>query len=104
LFLTWDPLLLKRRFPESTISGGSADTAFIFLIKSDLPDSPPSFFNFQPHGFVSPETLLENNRVSEVCLSDAKAEHEIVVRRKRNASKIDFIVLGRISRNFKMLG
>ena len=92
-FLVRDPLLLKRRLPESTISGGSSDTAVIFLMSFALPDSPPSFFNFQPHGFVSPVTLLENNTVSGGCLSDAKAEHKIVVRVKRMVNKIVFIVL-----------
>jgi len=41
--------------------GDRAEVFCCFLIWNALPGRPPSRFDFQPHGSVSPETLFEKN-------------------------------------------
>jgi hypothetical protein len=54
---------LKRRFPESTTIFGREELFCILLIRNAFPGRPPSWFDFQPHGSVSPATLVENSTV-----------------------------------------
>ena len=70
---------------------GNNDVSVDFFIWNALPDSPPSCFDFQPHGSISPETLLENRTISDECSSVSAAKIVQLISNRKIESMADFM-------------
>jgi len=73
------------------VTWGNNDVSVDFFIWNALPDSPPSCFDFQPHGSISPETLLENRTISDEYSSVPAAKIVQLISSRREESMIDFM-------------
>ncbi len=70
---------------------GNNDVSVDFFIWNALPDSPPSCFDFQPHGSISPETLLENRTISGECSSVPAAKIVQFINNRKRENMTGFI-------------
>jgi len=73
------------------VTWGNNDVSADFFTWNALPDSPPSCFDFQPHGSISPETLLENKTVSDEYSLVSAAERAQLTKSRRVEIMTDFI-------------